>query len=168
MSRLRAAWLLSGLSLAGCGVLQPEAPVVQAPVPAPAVREIRSETEAAMALAYYAQMRSLSAAELARELESARRELARVRSDAHRVRYALLLTLPGSGAGEEARALEVLEPVTRSADSDLRGLALLMTAFLQEQRKLESSAQGLQQKLDALLTLERRMTGREGNGARRK
>jgi hypothetical protein len=80
----------------------------------------------------------------------------------------MLLTLPGAAAGDDARALELLEPVTRSADSGLRGLALLMTAFLQEQRRLEAGAQGLQQKLDALLSLERSMTGREGGAAVRK
>ena len=82
------------------------------------------------------------------------------------MRYALLLTL--APAGEEARALELLEPVTRNGESALRGLALLMTALLQEQRRLDANAQGLQQKLDALLTLERSMTGREGGAARKK
>ena len=43
-----------------------------------------------------------------------------------------------------------------------------MTAFLQEQRRLEAGAQGLQQKLDALMSLERSMTGREGGALRKK
>lgn len=166
MTRMfRTTMLLSSLLLGGCGALQSVEPAVQVTP----VKEIRSEvTDTAKALVYYMQMRQLSGADLVREQDAARRELSRVRSDVNRVRYALLLTLPGNQNGEEVRALELLEPVTRSSDSELRGLALLMTAFLQEQRRIETGAQGLQQKLDALLKLERNMTGREGGGARRK
>jgi len=39
--------------------------------------------------------------------------------------------------------------------------------MLQEQRRLDVQAQGLQQKLDAMLELERSMTGRE-SGVQRK
>jgi uncharacterized protein (DUF3084 family) len=42
-----------------------------------------------------------------------------------------------------------------------------MTASLQEQRRLDAQAQGLQQKLDAMLELERNMTGRD-SGVQRK
>ena len=52
--------------------------------------------------------------------------------------------------------------------SSLQGLALLMTALLQEQRRLDGQAQGLQQKLDAMLELERSMTGREGSAQRKR
>lgn len=164
MSTCRGWCLLPVLLLAGCGALQPVDPGSGAVI---TTEEIRSDTtEAAKALAYYAQVRQLAGPELAREQEAVRRALARARTDANRVRYALLLTLPGASATEEPRALELLEPVARSSDSALRGLAILMTAFLQEQRRLETSAQGLQQKLDALLTLERNMT-RDGSGTRK-
>ncbi len=166
MSARRSVLLLL-LMLAGCTVLQPTDPGAGTPPP---VKETThaDNGEAARILAYYAQSRQLAGAELLREQDSARRELVRSRSDANRLRYALLLTLPGTPAGEEARALEVLDPVTRSNDGALRGLAALVTASLQEQRRLETSAQALQQKLDALLTLERNMTGREGGAARKK
>jgi len=45
---------------------------------------------------------------------------------------------------------------------------LLVKAFLQEQRRLDTNAQNLQQKLDALLTLERNMTGRDSNATRKR
>ncbi len=170
MSMRRSGLLLPGLLLAGC-IAVPAADPGDGKPPSspPPVREVRVDTtDAAKALAYYAQVRQLTGTELAREQDAARRELARVRSEANRVRYALLLTLPGTPAVEEARVPELLEPVTRSSDSELRGLALLMTAFMQEQRRLETSAQGLQQKLDALLTLERSMTGRDGGATRKK
>lgn len=161
---IRPAWiLLPALLLAGCTTMRPADPVSTIP----AVIEDNRGDEAAKVLAYYAQMRQLTGQELAREHESARRALAKTRSDANRLRYALLLTLPGAPATEEPRAQELLEPVTRSSDGALRGLALLMIASLQEQRRLETSAQGLQQKLDALLTLERNMT-RDGSGTRKR
>lgn len=162
MKGLRAWVLLAALPLAGCGALRG----IDAGDGTAAVTDLRGDdTAPAKVLAHYARARQLAGPELAREQETARRALARSKSDANRVRYALLLTL---APGEEARALELLEPVTRNGESALRGLALLMTALLQEQRRLDANAQGLQQKLDALLTLERSMTGREGGAARKK
>lgn len=160
----RCGWgLLVALLLAGCGALQSVEP---GSTTMPVVEESRGD-EAAKVLAYYAQVRQLTGQELAREHESARRALAKTRSDANRLRYALLLTLPGAAATEEPRAQELLEPVTRSNDAALRGLALMMMASLQEQRRVETHALGLQQKLDALLTLERNMT-RDGSGTRKR
>jgi hypothetical protein len=161
---IRPAWiLLPALLLAGCTTMRPLDPGA---VTAPVIEDGRGD-DAVKVLAYYAQIRQMSGPELAREQESARRVLAKSRSDANRLRYALLLALPGAPAAEEPRAQEVLEPVTRSNDAALRGLALLMMTSLQEQRRLETSAQGLQQKLDALLTLERSMT-RDGSGTRKR
>lgn len=160
---IRYGWiLLPALLLAGCTTMRHAEPV--APT-TPVVVEDNRGDDATKVLAYYAQVRQLSGADLAREHESAKRALAKSRSDGNRLRYALLLTLPGAPAGEDAR--ELLEPVARNGDSSLRGLAALMMSFLQEQRRLETSAQGLQQKLDALLTLERNMT-RDGSGTRKR
>jgi len=157
--------LLLPALLAGCGALS-GGEVQEA---APAVEDLRGDgMEPARVLAFYARVRQMPAPEIAREQENMRRLFLRSRTDPNRLRYALLLTLPGTAPAEEARALEVLEPVTRSMDSGLRGLALLVTAFLQEQRRLGAGAQGLQQKLDALMTLERNMTGRETGAPRRK
>jgi hypothetical protein len=159
---IRRTWvLLPALLLAGCNVLPPVEPGSRT---VPVVEESRGDDLTKM-LAYYAQVRQMPAPELAREQESARRALAKSRSDANRLRYAMLLTLPGATTTEDSR--ELLEPVVRSSDSGLRGLAALMMTFLQEQRRLENNAQGLQQKLDALLTLERNMS-RDGSGTRKR
>lgn len=150
---------LLALVLGGCSALRG----IEAPEPAAAVEDARGDpAEAGRVLAYYAKLRQMPAPELAREQEAARRTAVRARTDAARLRSALLLTLPGAAAGDDQRALELLEPVTRSSDSGLRGLALLLTTLLQEQRRLDASAHGLQQKLDALMNLERNMTGRDG------
>lgn len=164
MSRWCWGGVLALLWLAGCTVLR-EAEPVESPAQ---VEELRGDpSELGRALAYYARVRKLGTAELAREQDGARKALARSRSDANRVRYALLLAVPGVAAGDDARALELLEPVARNGDSALNVLAQLMTAYLQEQRRLDANAQGLQQKLDALLTLERNMTGRDGAAKKR-
>ena len=159
-----AALLL--LLLAGCAV-SPPAEVAEEPA---AVSELRSEgsNDTAAALMFYARTRKLSAADLAREQDAARRALTRSRSDGNRMRYALVLAVPGASAADELRALETLEPLTRNTASPLHGLALLITNLLQEQRRLDAQAQGLQQKLDAMLELERSMTGREGSVQRKR
>lgn len=163
MKRLFAPLML--LLLAGCAVPRP-ADVTEEPA---AVSDLRSEAgnDAGAALAFYGRTRKLSATDLAREQDAARRALARSRSDGNRMRYALVLAVPGAPAADEARALETIEPLTRNAASPLHGLAVLVTTFLQEQRRLDAQNQGLQQKLDAMLELERSMTGREG-GLQRK
>ena len=157
--------LLSLLVLAGCAVSR-TADVTDEPA---AVSELRNEAgnDVAAVMAFYARTRKLSATDLAREQETARRAQLRSRSDGNRMRYALVLAVPGAPAADETRALETLEPLTRNTASPLHGLALLITTFLQEQRRLDAQAQGLQQKLDAMLELERSMTGRDG-GVQRK
>lgn len=153
------------LLLAGCGALRG----IDAGDDPAVVTDLRGDgTDTGAALAYYARARKLSGAELAREQETARRVYVKSRSDANRMRYALVLAVPGATAADEARALEAMEPLTRNAASPLHGLALLVTAFLQEQRRLDMQAQGLQQKLDAMLELERSMTGREGSAQRKR
>jgi len=159
--KLLAAWLLL-LLLAGCGTWRGSDGADHA---AP-VSDLRGDA-VDTALAYYAQARKLSGVELVREQEAARRAYLKSRSDGNRMRYALVLALPGAATADEARALDAMEPLTRNAASPLHGLAMLVTTMLQEQRRLDVQAQGLQQKLDAMLELERNMTGREG-GAQRK
>lgn len=165
MKAWRLLAMLPVLALAGCDTLRG----IDAGDDPAAVVDIRGDgTEVSRALAYYARARKLAGPELAREQEAARRALTRTRSDANRVRYALMLTVPGANAQDEVRVLELLEPVARNGDSALHGLALLVTAFLQEQRRLDGNVQNLQQKLDALLTLERSMTGRESGTTRKR
>ena len=166
MSGLRqAAVLLVLLALAGCsawrGMAQHDEPAT--------VEEIRGDgKDAGKALAYYSRVRRMAAPDLAREQDATRRALGRTRTDNNRMRHALTLVAAGPATGDDVRALELLEPVARNDGSALQGLALLMTALLHEQRRIDGQAQGLQQKLDALLSLERNMTIRDSTGARKR
>lgn len=137
----------------------------------------------------FERLRKLPASELAREQELARQVFTQLKTDVTRVKWAMTLSLPGATSSDEARALELLEPLLKNLASPLRGLAFLLTASIQEQRRLSALAQGLQQstqalqqsnqtlqqnllgyqqKLDALRTLERSLTERGEAAAPRK
>lgn len=126
-------------------------------------------------LVYFEHIRKLPAAELARENESARASFTRSRSDFDRLRLAMLLSVPNTAIADEQRAYELLDPVVKNPASPLHGLALLMSTHLQERRRLEGSnrelqqnVQGLQNKLDALMSLERTLIDRDKSTPPRK
>ena len=157
--RIRCLLLVVGCAaaLAGCGVIRiaeplEPAPWVQAGGPQPA-----SDTESL--LLYFQHVRKLSGPDAAREHDAARQAYGRARTDFNRVRLAMILSLPGMPFTDEARALGLLDTVARQGGK-LQGLAAVLVAQLQEQQRLAASAQGLQQKLDALRSLERNMIER--------
>ena len=150
------------VALAGCAILQDilegfetrePAPWVQAGSPRPA-----SDSESL--LLYFQHIRKLSAADLGKEHETARQAYAQSRTDFNRVRLAMALSLPNSAFNDDGRALELLEPVAKNQNSRLQGLALLVSSHLQEQKRMNANVQGLQQKLDALKSLERSLIER--------
>lgn len=175
VAHARALWAacVAGALLYGCAGSQPPAtisesgqaaPVVEdeSPQESPAVTEERprrvSDTE--KLLHYHAQLRRLTGPELLREHESARQAYVQSRSGYARVRYAMVLALPGTPFHDDARALTLLEPLARTAGDELAGLSSLLTAQIQERRRLDGTAQALQQKLDALKSLERSLSNR--------
>jgi len=142
--------------LAGCAALretQEPAPWVQSGMAQPA-------SNADSLLLYFQHVRNLSSAELGKEYETARQAYAQSRSDFNRIRFAMVLALPGTANGDEGRALELLEPVAKNPNGRLGGLAYLLISHLQERKRLDAAAQGLQQKLDALRSLERSLIER--------
>ena len=170
----------------------PKAPAVVPASPAPRVERVvpaeGKTSELETLLADFERLRRLPPVELAREQEAARQALSQSRSDAARIRLAMAATVPGGPPNEEARALEMLEPLVKNPASALHGLAFLLSAFIQEQRRsaalvqglqqnmqglqqnnqaLQQNVHGLQQKLDALRTLERSLSER-GEPAQRK
>lgn len=126
-----------------------------------------SRVESLLAYADYA--RGLSGAESAREQERLRPVLAaQGRTDFVRLQYALLLAVaPGR---DLARARQLLEPLLKEdgRDADLRRLAAYLHAGIGEQldaerryRDEQRRAADLDQKLDALKSIEQRIIQRK-------
>ena len=149
--------------------------ITPAPRSAPVQPQSSKVSEVELLLTDFERLRRLPTSEVLREQEAARQAFNQSRSDAARVRLAMTLGLPGQAGGEDLRALELLDPLVRNPMAGLHGLAFLMSAYIQEQRRLASqlvgaqqnvqglqqNVQSLQQKLDALRTLERSLTERE-------
>lgn len=146
---------LMSLLTAGCGVLRSVEPGA-APDPWVRTGGPRPVSDSESLLMYFEYVRKLSAADLAKEHDTARQLYARTHSDFNRVRYAMLLSVPGSAFSDDARALEALEPLLKNRDAALHNLAFVVSAQIQEQRR----GQGLQQKLEALKSLEKSLIER--------
>jgi hypothetical protein len=196
---MKARWLLVPivLAVAGCVVPPPtepeqppppskpeessapgESPESEARVEPPPRAEIparvRSE-DLERLLSYFEHVRKLPAAELVHESESARAAFMRGRADFDRMRLAILISIPNTALNDDQRAADLLDPLVKNQSSSLHGLALVMSAHLQERRRLETGMQGLQQnvqrlqqKLDALMSLERSLIDREQSTPARK
>jgi hypothetical protein len=151
-------WIIaSALLLAGCDTLQQ----VERREPAPTVEMRRPVSDVESLLLYYRHIGRLKEDQLGRELEIARTAYAREVSDFNRVRLAMVLGLPGASPNDNTRSLELLEPVAKNQTAELSALASLLTAQLQERKRLDANAQDLQKKLDALKSLERSMMERK-------
>jgi hypothetical protein len=118
-------------------------------------------------LAYFQHVRKMSGGELAREQQAAQRAYDRNRSDYARMRLAIVLTLPGAAPNDQTRALELVAPVARNRQSRLQGMAFMMETYLRELRRIDAEAQGMQQKLEQLKSLERSLIERDEAGRRR-
>ena len=140
------------------------------------VEPLQSDT--ARALGFYDRIIRLKGPDLARELDAARQSYEREKSDLNRVQLAMILSLPGSGFRDEHAAGQLLQPFLRDKTleaSPLRPVALLLNTQVSEIRKLDEAlqqqgskakeeqrrAEGLQQKLDALLEMEKKLIERE-------
>mgnify|MGYP001574450638 CR=1 FL=1 len=160
MTRLFALACMS-LALAGCGSL-----------PAPFGRS--DEHDQVTALIAYAQtVAGLPSEEQRRELAAANQAYARDRSPYARLKLALLLTTPGTGFGDDARAAGLLEsmvgtpPVAQPASqagaasvNPLRQFAALLYAQINERLREQRRAAQLKEQLDALKAVERNIIER--------
>ena len=188
-TRLPFILLAVVLSGAGCVTAPPpssstpaEARVLEAPEPPPVVEPLVARPmsvppadETSRALSYFDRLRRMPPPELAREQESVRTAYLRSHEDADRMRLAMIYALPNSSITDEARALELLEPLVKTPAHALHPVAVLLSTYVQEQKRLAQNAlalqkdvQTLQQKLDALRSLERALSEREGTAQRRR
>jgi hypothetical protein len=119
-------------------------------------------------LVYFDQIRSLSAPELAREIERARKNYAKDRSAFYQLQYAITLSVPG---GDSRLAQQLLAPLLKEngrLTKPLHALAAMLSVDLAERQRLEESLQAqirradeLDNKLEALKDIERKMLQRE-------
>jgi hypothetical protein len=154
-------------------VPMPQVIIVQSAPQAPAPQQVAAPQQAAAPQVNEEEQQALSllvdlqryAAEagddLRRELAAANLALSRARSDANRIRVAMLLTLPTAGPPDDARALSLLEPIVgRSGNaSAMKQIASLLYAQIIERarsvREEQRKTAAAQEKLDALRAVER-------------
>jgi len=147
----------------------PSAELVAPAEPSGAVKEARATVEdVERLLSYFERLKRLQGAELAREHEATRLAHGRTATDYNRISYAMTLSLPGTSFNDDARALELLNPLAKKSENALRPLVVLLTTFIQERRRLGGDLAALQQKLDALKSLERRLIERDQHNQGRK
>jgi uncharacterized protein (DUF3084 family) len=160
---------------AGCAV----PPVGEGARPEPAIPGLtRPVSDVEALLDYYERLTKLQGQELAKEYERARQTYAKTRSDYNRLQLALHGALPGAGPEDQVQSLNLLEPLVKSNEprsGDLRRLALLLHGLIQEHRRLaeglnaasqrvkeeQKRAEDLQQKLDAIKSIEKTLIERE-------
>ena len=134
-------------------------PQPQPPLAAPPVNE--EEQQALALLADLQRYIAEPGEDLKRELAAANQAVTRTRSDASRIRLAVLLTLPAAGPPDDARALSLLESVTgkNSGGSPLKQIAAILYGQISERtrsvREEQRKTAAAQEKLDALRAVER-------------
>ncbi|HVJ75633.1 MAG TPA: hypothetical protein VNB03_16550, partial [Casimicrobiaceae bacterium] len=142
----------------------PGANVVAAasPTALPPTAVLPTEELAALALiADLQRYNALGADDIRRELSVATNALARERSDANRVRLAVLYTLARSAPQDDQRALQLLDNVARSGGSATPVKALAAVLHVQVSDRIRSvrdeqaKANEAVQKLEALRAMER-------------
>jgi hypothetical protein len=99
--------------------------------------------------------------ELRRELSAAMQALNRARTEPNRIRAAVLLTLPGAGPPDDARAMALLESVSGKTPgaSPVKQLAAVLLAQIAERMRATGEERrksaAAQEKLDQLRAVER-------------
>jgi hypothetical protein len=140
-------------------------PSVEEPPPAAAIQPappMSDEEQQAIALLTDLQRyTSATAEDLRRELAAANQAVNRTRTDANRIRLAVLVTMPAAGAPDDARALALLDSVVgkSAGSSPVKQLAAVLyiqiaerARGISEERKKSAAAQ---EKLDQLRAVER-------------
>ena len=139
----------------------PPVVIVQEVAPAP-IPPVNEEEQQVIALLADLQRYAVSTGdELRRELASASQGVTRARTEGNRVRLAVLMTLPGAGPTDDARAIGLLDSVVGKApvNTPIRQLAAVLYAQIAERMRNvgEEKKKTLlaQEKLDQLRAVER-------------
>ena len=163
---------------APAGSVEPPAPAPTLPAAAPAVAEpTADEREFAALLADLQRYGTLGADDVRRELQSLSQAAAKTRTDANRVRLAVLHTMVRQSPQDDQRALQLLEQVTKGNPGlpALKQLAAILQAQVAERvravRDEQAKSEAALQKLEALRAMERSLlrdrvrSGGGGGGA---
>ena len=148
------------LVVAAIGVVscaQFPAPSPQTPAP---VVEADESRQVAELLGYYQRVAQLAPDDQKRELATATQGFNRERSPANRVRLALLYVIPGTGFQDDARAVQLLEPVAAASGGAVRQLANLVQAQVSDRMKTQKRADQLREQMEALRAVEKELLER--------
>mgnify|MGYP000126633066 CR=1 FL=1 len=170
--------LLCGLCLGACAQLEQRATPANGAWNSHATASETHGADSAEVLAYFQRIKGLSGDALAAEHAAASQALTKRRSDVNRLKLALLLSLPRTPFKDEGRAAALANEVANNKAADapeMKHLALLLAAIANEQKQQEERwqqlaqkqkddekrAEALQQKLDALKSIEKDLIQRE-------
>ena len=168
---MKRAAALAVLALAACALFEPPAPTTPAPVveptapapkpPAPAAAAVETDElrQVAELLGYYQRVAGLGLEDQKRELATVTQSFNRERSNANRVRLALLYSIPGGALQDDARAVQLLEPIA-SGSGALRQFAGLLHAQITDRLKTQKRADQLKDQVEQLRAIEKQLMER--------
>jgi hypothetical protein len=187
---VKRAAALAVLAAAACALVEPPAPTTPAPVteptapapkppapapPAPAApppaapppvvpaptAEAEESRQVAELLGYHQRVAGLGPDEQKRELATATQSFNRERSNASRVRLALVYAIPGGAVQDDARAAQLLEPIAGGGGA-LRQFAGLVHAQVADRMKAQKRAEQLKDQVEQLRAIEKQLIDRGG------
>ncbi len=123
--------------------------------------EADESRQAAELLGYYQRVAGLGLEDQKRELATATQSFNRERSNANRVRLALLYSIPGSALQDDARAAQLLEPIAAGSGA-VRQLAGLVHAQVTDRLKTQKRADQLKDQVEQLRAIEKDLIERGG------
>jgi len=181
---VRPAATIVAILLAACAETQPPAPVTTVPtgpettvpettVPTEPVRTVPTEPpppppptveaeearQVADLLSYYQRVAGLGLEDQKRELATATQSFNRDRSNASRVRLALVYAIPGTALQDDARAAQLLEPIA-SGGGALRQFAGLVHTQVSDRQKTQKRADQLKDQMEQLRAIEKQLIER--------
>lgn len=165
---MKQLWWVVAAMVAGCAQFQATPPETaaspSAATSAPATDYMRENAEVSALLAYYQELLDMPAEDLKREYQNISQSFSRDRSELVRLKLALLLCVPGTHWRDDVKLLTLIEgSSSRKAppDSPRRQFVVLLQKLVSERHREQKRADELQQKLDSMLTIERKLRGRK-------
>ncbi len=156
--------------LYGCTTTPSVQPVIEVPITSVRPDFTQEMEEVASLLGYYQTLLAMSPEEMRREYQVISQVFTRDKSETHRLKLILLMNIPNAAWRDDTKLQVLLEGSARRVaplESPLRQFVLLIQKLsaerLREQRRAEDAvkrADDLQQKLDALVSIERNLQGK--------